>query len=191
MPYRERKTRIDYQRDLRKKYDAAGLCTRCGGARDSYQMDCKLCRDKSQALVKEIVQKNLQAGLCRCGKQPRELKKVCQQCSEVSKRVIRDLKKKVLAGYGSHCACCNTDIQEFLGIDHKDERGVDERHRLGAERSSGSFYRKIIREHFPQCYQLLCFNCNMALGLFGYCPHRPEITRPVFKINRIRKISAG
>jgi hypothetical protein len=23
-------------------------------------------------------------------------------------------------------------------------------------------------------YRVLCHNCNMALGFYGYCPHHPE-----------------
>jgi hypothetical protein len=39
----------------------------------------------------------------------------------------------------------------------------------------------LIKENFPKEYQILCFNCNLALGFFGYCPHRPWKRRARFR----------
>jgi len=128
------------------------------------------------------IKKNIAAGRCRCGKTRIANKLVCKRCANHSKRILRNLKIKVLAGYGNKCACCGIIEYEFLSVDHVKERGADERRRLGRRATnSGSLYRKIIRENFPDLYQILCYNCNMSLGFFGYCPHHPEIIRSINK----------
>lgn len=30
----------------------------------------------------------------------------------------------------------------------------------------------IIKNKFPKKFQLLCHNCNQAIGYYGSCPHR-------------------
>jgi hypothetical protein len=184
MPYADKIIRLNYQKDRRNKLREAGVCTRCAGPRDELEgMDCSNCRKKSNKLVKSIIKKNLKAGKCRCGKIRRLNKLVCKRCANHSKRILRELKFRVIAGYGGKCKCCGMKIWEFLSIDHIKERGADERKRLGgrSKLSSGSFYRKIIKENFPNYYQLLCYNCNMSLGFFGYCPHNPKIRRSINK----------
>jgi hypothetical protein len=38
-----------------------------------------------------------------------------------------------------------------------------------------AMYLHLIRSRFPRDkYRLLCHNCNMAFGLYGYCPHERE-----------------
>ena len=91
------------------------------------------------------------------------------------------LKQRVIEGYGGRCACCGENRFEFLSADHVKERGCDERRRLGRGMNSGALYRKLIRENFPNSHQILCFNCNMSLGFFGYCPHHPDIIRKVVR----------
>jgi hypothetical protein len=180
MPHKDRKTRLDYQRSLRNKRREEGVCTRCSGPRDNEGMDCSECRNKSNKLTMRQIKKNIVAGKCRCGKARIKNKLVCKRCANHSKRILRELKLKVLMGYGNKCACCEIAQYEFLSVDHVKERGADERRRLGEKATnSGSLYRKIIKENFPDCYQILCYNCNMSLGFFGYCPHRPEIIRSI------------
>lgn len=87
---------------------------------------------------------------------------------------IRDA---VIAGYGGKCQCCGESCKEFLSLDHKNSDGGTDRVVNGG---SYGIYRKLIAEGFPKDnYQLLCMNCNWALGRFGKCPHQPAVTRPV------------
>lgn len=68
------------------------------------------------------------------------------------------------------CACCGETIFQFLAIDHIDGGGVKERKLL---RLSGStqLYRYLEKEGYPPGYRVLCHNCNLAIGFYGYCPH--------------------
>lgn len=80
------------------------------------------------------------------------------------------LRAEVVAGYGSACKCCLETEPRFLAIDHVEGGGRQERKKLGGS----AFFGAIIRASFPAEYRLLCHNCNMAMGLYGFCPHRPN-----------------
>ena len=119
MPYADGKKRIDYQRDLRNRRAAEGICTRCGEAAGGERLDCVRCLHSSNVIVQEIVKRNLAEGRCRCGRERIPLKRVCQRCADTSRRILRNLKEQVLAGYGQECVCCGETFYEFLSIDHK------------------------------------------------------------------------
>jgi hypothetical protein len=90
---------------------------------------------------------------------------------EIAKQNRLD-KMAVLAKYGSCCACCGETILQFLSLDHINGGGRAHRQRVG---ESGRFWKAILNEGYsPQTYRVLCFNCNMSLGIYGYCPHHPE-----------------
>ena len=94
--------------------------------------------------------------------------------SNASHKKTRDrLRDMVLNGYGHKCACCGESRMEFLAIDHKNNDGNHERRKMGTNYLIKT-RRKIVRENFPDTYQLLCHNCNCAKGFFGYCPHEKE-----------------
>ncbi len=181
MPHADRKTRLEYQRNLRDKRRKQGICTRCAGPRDNVYMDCSICRKKGNALVLEIIRRNLHHGLCACGKPRIKKKLVCKKCANVSRCRQQELKKKVIKGYGGKCTCCGQKQWEFLSVDHKKNDGAERRRRLGRAETSATLYRRLIAENFPPDYQILCYNCNLSLGFFGYCPHHPKMRRSTDK----------
>lgn len=87
---------------------------------------------------------------------------------------LRD-RQAVLNAYGRVCACCSESRYEFLAIDHIE--GGGKRHRIQIRIGLD---RWLVKNSFPDGYRILCHNCNMALGFYGYCPHgglsrgRPE-----------------
>ncbi len=88
----------------------------------------------------------------------------------------------IIDHYGGKCACCGESIREFLVIDHIG--GIEKSKRKRGNR----FYKEIIKSNFPTNLRILCHNCNMALGIYGYCPHNPkEMTQEFNCINK-RKI---
>lgn len=70
------------------------------------------------------------------------------------------------------CACCGEGQYEFLGIDHVNGGGGQ--HRKDPKMRGVHFYRWLVREGFPEGYQVLCHNCNMAKGFYGMCPHEMQ-----------------
>lgn len=84
----------------------------------------------------------------------------------------RQAKLRVVAAYGGRCACCGETAIEFLTIDHVNGGGNVHRREVGKGRG---VYADLERQGFPQDgYRVLCFNCNIARGFYGYCPHHPE-----------------
>jgi hypothetical protein len=82
------------------------------------------------------------------------------------RRTHRDkLRLEVLTHYGGNppkCACCGEDHILFLTLDHINNNGREERRKvLGkSATNSTSFYAWLIKNNFPEDYQVLCFNCN-------------------------------
>ena len=74
---------------------------------------------------------------------------------------------------GAKCACCGEGTHEFLGIDHLNDNGAEER-RQGFASGGAAFYRRLQKLGYPPGYQILCHNCNMAKGFYGQCPHTNE-----------------
>ena len=76
-------------------------------------------------------------------------------------------------GYPS-CNCCKESIMDFLTIDHINGGGTKHRKLTGV---GTQMYRWLIKNNYPEGFQVLCFNCNCAKGLNGNnnkCPH--EVT---------------
>lgn len=84
----------------------------------------------------------------------------------------RARKQTVIDYYGGKCNCCGESLIEFLTIDHINNDGAEHRKRMG---KGTKIYMDIIRNNFPSGqYRVLCFNCNITRGFYGYCPHHPE-----------------
>jgi hypothetical protein len=77
------------------------------------------------------------------------------------------VKTEVVAAYGGKCGCCGEDNLVFLTIDHVNNDGAAHRREVG--RSGIYFWLR--RKGYPEGFQVLCWNCNMAKALGG-CPHQ-------------------
>ena len=78
---------------------------------------------------------------------------------------------EVINHYGGKCTCCGEDELEFLCIDHINGGGKKHREEI----NSTNIYTWLINNNYPEGFRVLCHNCNMSLGIYGYCPH--EIRR--------------
>jgi len=92
------------------------------------------------------------------------------------KRVLKDSPRlTILKHYSNghpHCICCGEDEIRFLTVDHRHNDGNKERFR-----STTNLYTTIIRNGFPDSYQILCFNCNSGRALNkGICPHKQAVS---------------
>jgi hypothetical protein len=93
----------------------------------------------------------------------RSYRKHCQKCRNI-----------VIMHYGGDppkCACCDESHYEFLTIDHINGGGEKDRKARGG---GTAFYRSLIRDGFPLGLRVLCYNCHLARGFSGYCPHQPR-----------------
>jgi hypothetical protein len=76
----------------------------------------------------------------------------------------------VYAHYGAFCSCCGETEPLFLTIDHVNDDAPEDRR---AGKHGGTMrYLWIIKQGFPDCYRILCLNCNRGRWLNGgVCPH--------------------
>ena len=85
------------------------------------------------------------------------------------------LKQKVFDHYGNKCNCpeCQENNPLFLTIDHVNNDGNKHMGVNTKKRIAGEYlYRMIIKENFPDKYQILCMNCNFGKRMNkGICPH--------------------
>jgi hypothetical protein len=80
-------------------------------------------------------------------------------------------RERVLNHYGHKCACCGEDRYEFLSVDHMNGDGAAHRRVIGGGKA---IYRWLVKHNFPDGFQILCHNCNFAMGAYGYCPHHTK-----------------
>lgn len=84
----------------------------------------------------------------------------------------RKSKQAIIDAFGGKCVCCGEDQFEFLTVDHIKGDGHAHRKRIGRGRR---LYNDILKTGCcKNSYRLLCFNCNISRGFYGYCPHHPE-----------------
>lgn len=94
--------------------------------------------------------------------------------NETARRGMAKLRAVIFNHYGNQCECCGELQNEFLSIDHINGCSRELRKEQG---SGNALYRWLKRHNFPDGYQVLCFNCNMAKGFLGICPHMKERIR--------------
>lgn len=73
---------------------------------------------------------------------------------------------------GARCACCGETRIQFLGFDHIEGGGTCHRKSLGS--AGRRIYYWLRSNGYPKGFRVLCHNCNMSLGFYGYCPHQKE-----------------
>ena len=131
----------------------AGVCRKCKGPNEAGHKNCKSCRRKQADYMKAWNKTN-----------PR-------QTVGYQRDFNKARRERVIEHYGGRCACCGESRFEFLAIDHIN--GGGDKHRLEVGRGS-LMVAWIIRQGFPDGFQLLCHNCNQAKGYYGACPHERE-----------------
>jgi len=98
-------------------------------------------------------------------------KKYPSRYKNYSEKYRRKIKFKVLSHYSNgtpKCACCNEVEIDFLSIDHIYGGGTKHRREINM-----NVFHWLIRNNYPEGYQVLCFNCNLGKRINnGICPHQ-------------------
>lgn len=94
-----------------------------------------------------------------------------QEWKDEQVRKNKEYRKRVrleaIQHYGGKCVCCGESHVEFLCFDHINNNGAEHRKKM-PDRSIAPWLR---RNNYPEGFRVLCHNCNMAIGIYGYCPH--------------------
>lgn len=173
-------------------------CSLCGQIIKSklgYLRVCKICYPKLMQYYKnyysEHYPKSIIAYTCViCGKKfshryrnkARKLKTCSKECLNKLQRShmhnykpLRNYSKeeriKALTHYGGNppkCVCCGESHLKFLTIDHINGGGNKHRKKVGSYICAW-----LIKNNFPEDFQVLCYNCNCGRSLNnGICPHK-------------------
>lgn len=92
-------------------------------------------------------------------------------------KLLREKQKnEIYSYYGSFCKCCGETITKFLTIDHVNNDGNKHRKQVYGKVIGGkswSVYAFIVKNNFPDDFQILCYNCNCGRARNkGICPHK-------------------
>lgn len=90
------------------------------------------------------------------------------------------MKKAAFDAYGGQrCSCCKETELSMLTIDHIGGWGAAHRRQLRLESGQSNIsgggmhiYRWLRQNNYPEGFRVLCWNCNLAIHLCGYCPHQ-------------------
>lgn len=140
---------------------------------------CSNCKEEKSVMLfsRNPKMKDGRANWCKsCHKKDaeRRYKSDPEYYKEVSARKRLKLRLEVLTHYSSGtpaCACCGETEIKFLAIDHIN--GGGNAHRKSIPRGH-YIYQWLRNEKYPDGFQVLCHNCNMAKGFYGICPHQEK-----------------
>jgi hypothetical protein len=96
-----------------------------------------------------------------------------ESAREKQRRYRLKARQEAIFHYGGNppkCECCGEMCYEFLTIDHILGEAPPKKTRRG---SSGlHLYIWLRMNGYPSGFRVLCYNCNCAIGNYGYCPHK-------------------
>ena len=134
----------------------------------------RICLECKKKFVVELTRRNYVKSYCskHCKRRAWQLRNR-PKINKTRKKEHIERRLKVLSHYSQGkltCACCDESMYEFLCLDHIDGGGTQHRKELGTK----YIYAWLIRNNYPEGYQVMCHNCNMAKGFYGQCPHKRE-----------------
>lgn len=105
-----------------------------------------------------------------------ELKQKREKNKERTNTQQRNRRLKIIKYYSNdtmQCNCCGEKEIKFLQIDHIDcGHAMHGKNKRPNNFTGPGLYGWLIKNDFPNGYQILCANCNFAKGMYGICPHK-------------------
>lgn len=98
------------------------------------------------------------------------------KAKEYFARRYKKEKQLIFEHYGGtnpHCECCGETRQEFLTVNHKNGRGNVHRREIG----ESNLYHWLVKNNYPDGFNILCMNCNWASRITGQCPHFEHVLK--------------
>jgi hypothetical protein len=139
----------------------------CGSEKEKIGCAYKHGKKRNSELAKQKRKENPELYLKQImewrQKNPEKVKKISQKCRN-KKRLL------VLKYYSNNkleCNCCSEKEIKFLSIDHINGGGTQHLKKIKM-----SLVDWLIKNNYPKGFQVLCYNCNMAKGIYGKCPHK-------------------
>ncbi len=68
----------------------------------------------------------------------------------------------------------------------KDQKMIEKRFR--AKLKAHPLNQWLITNNFPKGFQILCWNCNYAKGVFGECPHKIKLKKSQNNLPKLEEI---
>lgn len=157
MPFIDKNKQLRYERERYKKRKLDRICPDCGKPSNK-TVFCSKCNQKRNLSSLRFRDKN---------------RKEYNRRAKIYIKKYRERDKQlVFIHYGGNppkCSCCGKSCVEFLTIDHVNNDGAKDR-KKGLK--GHDFYRWLIKNDFPEGYQVLCYNCNCGRAKNGgICPH--------------------
>jgi len=140
-------------------------------SRNRYHVRCKTCfgdPEKSKASSRRWRERNPGLAAARV----REwVKNNPERHRQNGRNHVAKLKALCYAFYGPNCKCCGESESKFLTIDHMNNDGAEHRKEIRGDK----IYGWLVRNGFPDGFQVLCWNCNLGKQMnHGVCPHQEE-----------------
>jgi hypothetical protein len=158
----------------KKVADKSNFPTNTSGNKDNFHSWCRKCLSKaSRQRYYKIRSKNPQQ--LRDYSRKWRSKNIIR-ARELAKQYHERRRMKILIHYGGNppkCVCCGENRYEFLSIDHIKGGGLEHLRNVGQGRAGLSGW--IVKNKYPEGFQILCHNCNFAKGHYGKCPHKKGI----------------
>lgn len=122
----------------------SNICRKCVKSASSANNQCVEC---SRPVV---------SGQRRCEFHGSQRSKYVSKKRAAAKRVVFD-------HYGPKCNYCGESREVFLTLDHVNDDGNVHRRTV----STAQIYHWLVKNEFPDEFQILCYNCNCAKAKIG------------------------
>lgn len=95
-----------------------------------------------------------------------------EKVKETARKIKQSNRLLVINHYSKEnkCVCCGESNIKFLTIDHINNNGAEHRKQIKNDHLAGW----LVRNNYPEGFQILCWNCNEGKKIYKICPHKGD-----------------